>query len=209
MKTQKYLALSAAAVAAAIALAGCASGSNGTSAPMNSMDGMDHGSMSGSAPASSTPAAAADHNAADTMFTQGMIPHHQQAVEMSDLMLGKSDIPAPVKELATRIKAAQGPEIATMTGWPKTWNESATTAPGMDMGGMMGADDMAKLKAAQGTEAAKLFLTQMIAHHQGAVAMAKTEIAQGKNADAVSLAKSIVTAQQAEIKDMQTLLPTL
>lgn len=209
MKTQKYLALSATAVAAAIAIGGCASVSNGTSAPVNSMDGMDHGSMSGSAPASSTPAAAADYNAADTMFTQGMIPHHQQAVEMSDLMLGKSDVPAPVKELATRIKAAQGPEIATMTGWLKTWNESATMAPGMDMGGMMGADDMAKLKAAQGTEAAKLFLTQMIAHHQGAVAMAKTEIAQGKNADAVSLAKSIVTAQEAEIKDMQTLLPTL
>jgi len=209
MKTQKYLALSAAAVAAAIALAGCASGSSGTSAPMNSMNGMDHGSMSGSAPANSTPPAAADHNAADTMFTQGMIPHHQQAVEMSDLMLGKSGIPAPVKDLANRIKAAQGPEIATMTGWLKAWNESATMAPGHTMEGMMGDDDLNGLKAAQGTEAAKLFLTQMIAHHQGAVTMAKTEITQGKNAEAVALAKSIVTAQEAEIKEMQGLLPTL
>lgn len=208
MKTQKYLGLSATAVAAAIALAGCASGASGTSAPMNSMNGMDHGSMSGSAPASSSPAAA-DHNAADTMFTQGMIPHHQQAVEMSDLMLGKSGIPAPVKDLATRIKAAQGPEIATMTGWLKAWNESATMAPGHTMEGMMGDDDLNGLQAAQGPEAAKLFLTQMIAHHQGAVTMAKTEIAQGKNADAVALAKSIVTAQEAEIKEMQGLLPTL
>ncbi|ABK05656.1 protein of unknown function DUF305 (plasmid) [Arthrobacter sp. FB24] len=209
MKTQKYLALSATAVAAAIALGGCASVSNGTSAPVNSMNGMDHGSASGSAPASSTPPAAADHNAADTMFTQGMIPHHQQAVEMSDLMLGKKDVPAPVKDLATRIKATQGPEIATMTGWLKTWNESATMAPGHTMEGMMGDDDLTRLKAAQGTEAAKLFLTQMIAHHQGAVTMAKTEIADGKNADAVALAKSIVTAQESEIKDMQALLPTL
>lgn len=62
MKTQKYLALSATAVAAAIALTGRASGSNSTSAPMNCMNGMDHGSMSGSSPASSAPAAA-DHNA--------------------------------------------------------------------------------------------------------------------------------------------------
>ena len=208
MKTQKYLALSATAVAAAIALAGCASGASGTSAPMNSMNGMDHGSMSGSAPASSSPAAA-DHTAADTMFTQGMIPHHQQAVEMSDLMLGKSGIPAPVKDLAARIRAAQGPEIATMTGWLTSWNESATMAPGHTMEGMMGDDDLNGLKAAQGTEAAKLFLTQMIAHHQGAVTMAKTEITQGKNADAVALAKSIVTAQEAEIKEMQGLLPTL
>ena len=208
MKTQKYLALSATAVAAAIALAGCASGASGTSAPMNSMNGMDHGSMSGSAPASSSPAAA-DHNAADTMFTQGMIPHHQQAVEMSDLMLGKSGIPAPVKDLAARIRAAQGPEIATMTGWLTSWNESATMAPGHTMEGMMGDDDLNGLKAAQSTEAAKLFLTQMIAHHQGAVTMAKTEITQGKNADAVALAKSIVTAQEAEIKEMQGLLPTL
>ena len=207
MKTQQYLALSATAVAAALALAGCASGSNGTAAPMTSMNGMDHGTMSGGASASSAPAA--DHNAADTMFTQGMIPHHQQAVEMSDLMLGKGGIPAPVKDLATRIKAAQGPEIATMTGWLKSWNESATMAPGHTMEGMMGDDDLNGLKAAQGTEAAKLFLTQMIAHHQGAVTMAKTEIAQGKNADAVALAKSIVTAQEAEIKEMQGLLPTL
>lgn len=208
MNTQKYLALSATAVAAVIALAGCAAGSSGTSAPMNSMNGMDHGSMSGSAPTSNSPAAA-DHNAADTMFTQGMIPHHQQAVEMSDLMLGKSGIPAPVLDLATRIKAAQGPEIATMTGWLKAWNESATMAPGHTMEGMMGDDDLNGLKAAQGTVAAKLFLTQMIAHHQGAVTMAKTEIAQGKNADAVALAKNIVTAQEAEIKEMQGLVPTL
>lgn len=96
-----------------------------------------------------------------------------------------------------------------MTGWLKNWNESATMAPGHTMEGMMGDDDLKGLKAAQGTEAAKLFLTQMIAHHQGAVAIAKTEIAGGRNADAVALAKNIVTAQETEIKDMQGLLPTL
>lgn len=96
-----------------------------------------------------------------------------------------------------------------MTGWLKNWNESATMAPVHTMEGMMGDDDLKGLTAAQGTEAGRLFLTQMIAHHQGAVAMAKTEIAGGKSTDAVALAKSIVSAQEAEIKDMQALLPTL
>ena len=68
---------------------------------------------------------------------------------------------------------------------------------------------MAKLEAAQGTEAAKLFLTQMIAHHEGAVIMAKTEAADGKNADAVRLSKDIVSSQEAEIQEMKDLLATL
>ena len=54
----------------------------------------------------------------------------------------------------------------------------------------MGEDDLEQLEAAQGTEAAKLFLKQMIAHHEGAVMMAKTETSQGKNADAINSAKT-------------------
>ncbi|WP_427170125.1 DUF305 domain-containing protein [Arthrobacter sp. 92] len=208
MMNKKLLTLSAAAIAAAIALAGCSTGSNAiSSSPASagsSMPGMGSGMMS-----SSAPAAAAEHNAADTMFAQGMIPHHEQAVEMSQMMLGKKDIPAAVTDLATRIKAAQAPEIETMTGWLKSWNESATMGAGHTMDGMMGDDDLKQLEAAQGTEAAKLFLKQMVAHHQGAVTMAKTETSQGKNPDAINLSQNIVTAQEAEIKDMQDLLATL
>ncbi|HAP89974.1 MAG TPA: DUF305 domain-containing protein, partial [Arthrobacter bacterium] len=72
-----------------------------------------------------------------------------------------------------------------------------------------GDDDMTKLGAAQGAEAARLFLTQMIAHHEGAVVMAKTESSDGKNPDAVKLAKDIATAQEAEIQEMKDLLATL
>lgn len=212
MMNKKFLPLSATALAAALALAGCSTGSSGsaaTSSPAStgsSMPGMDHGSGMMS---SSAPAAATEHNAADTMFAQGMIPHHEQAVEMSGMMLQKKDIPASVTALATRIKAAQDPEIETMTGWLKSWNESATMAAGHTMDGMMGEDDLKQLEAAQGTEAARLFLKQMIAHHQGAVMMAKTETAQGRNADAIELSKNIVTAQEAEIKEMQDLMATL
>jgi uncharacterized protein (DUF305 family) len=73
----------------------------------------------------------------------------------------------------------------------------------------MGDEDMKKLTASHGLEAARLFLTQMIAHHQGAVIMAQKESVDGKNADALRLGKDIVSAQEAEIKEMKELLGTL
>ena len=202
---KKTLTISALGIAAAIALAGCA-GTSGTT-PTSTMPGMGSGGMG---MASSSAPATADHNAADTMFTQGMIPHHAQAVEMSDMMLKKHGMDARITALATKIKAAQAPEIEMMTGWLKTWNEPTQMASGHGMGdGMMGDEDLKTLDAAQGTEAAKLFLTQMIAHHEGAVITAKTEISQGKNPDAIQLGKSIVTSQEAEIQEMKTLLASL
>jgi uncharacterized protein (DUF305 family) len=199
---KKTLTISALGIAAAIAMAGCAGTSGST--PTSTMPGMGSGGMG---TASSSAPATADHNAADTMFTQGMIPHHAQAVEMSDMMLKKQGMDARITALATKIKAAQAPEIEQMTGWLKTWNEPSQMASGHAMGdGMMGDDDLKTLDATQGKEAAKLFLTQMIAHHEGAVAMAKTEISQGKNPDVIQLSKSIVTSQEAEIQDMKALL---
>lgn len=94
------------------------------------MPGMSHGSSakpSTSAPATSA-AASADFNDADAMFAQKMIPHHAQAVEMSDIILAKEGVPAEVTDLATRIKAAQGPEIEKMTGWLQSWGQP-TEAP--------------------------------------------------------------------------------
>ncbi|MET3204937.1 DUF305 domain-containing protein [Pseudarthrobacter sp. S3] len=202
---KKTVTISALGIAAVIALAGC-TGTSG-SAPASTTPGMGQNGMGMS---SSSAPAAADHNAADTMFTQGMIPHHAQAVEMSDMMLKKQDMDARITALATKIKAAQAPEIEQMMGWLKTWNEPAQMASGHGMGdGMMGDGDLKKLDAAQGTEAAKLFLTRMIAHHEGAVTMAQTEISQGKNPDAIQLSKAIVTSQTAEIQEMKGLLASL
>lgn len=201
---KQFLTLSGTAIAAAIALGGCANGGG-------SMAGASHSPTDTSAAA--TTAAAADHNAADTMFAQMMIPHHAQAVEMSDMILRKKDIPAEVTALATQIKAAQAPEIDKMTGWLKSWNEtvapSAGAHSGHGMSGMMSAEDLAKLEAAQGTAAAKLFLTQMIAHHEGAVMMAETEESSGQNPEAVGLSKAIITAQEKEIQEMKDLLAKL
>ena len=73
-------------------------------------------------------------NDADVMFAQMMIPHHQQAVEMSDLILDKSGIDPEVKALAEQIKGAQQPEIDTMNGWLKAWDATMPDHGGMDHG---------------------------------------------------------------------------
>jgi uncharacterized protein (DUF305 family) len=79
-----------------------------------------------------TSAAAEAHNQADVMFAQHMIPHHQQAIEMSDMILAKQDIDPRVVELANQIKTAQGPEIEQMQGWLKQWGQpTMPMMPGM------------------------------------------------------------------------------
>jgi uncharacterized protein (DUF305 family) len=202
------VAITAVAAGAAIALTGCSS--------------QDGHSASGS---SSSVAAAASHNDADAMFVQMMVPHHEQAVEMSDMLLAKQGIDARVVSLAREIKAAQGPEIATMKQWASSWGVSADGGmdhSGMDhgsmdhgsmdggsMSGMMSADDMNRLRAAQGVDAARLFLDQMIEHHTGAITMAQNEIRSGKDPAAKELAQSIVTTQQREIATMRQLLTQL
>ena len=196
----------AAVLAASLGLAGCAAdsgSSGGNTMPMN------HGS---SGPMSSMmPDASADHNPADIMFNQMMIPHHAQAVEMSDLMLAKQDIPADVTALATKIKDAQAPEIETMTGWLQEWKVPTMMSDhsGHGMGGMVDASGMEQLKDAQGTEAVRLFLEHMIGHHEGAIDMAQQEIGAGKHPGTIQLARDIVTSQEAEIAQMKEMLAGL
>lgn len=169
------------------------------------MGGMDHG---GDDSSETTEAAApdADFNDADVEFAQGMIPHHEQAVEMADLADGRAESPE-VTDLAERIKAAQDPEIEQMTGWLEEWGQEVPE--GMDHGGMdgmMSDDDMTSLEEASGAEFDEMFLTMMIEHHEGAIAMAETELEDGQNADAKELAQTIIDAQQAEIEEMQGIL---
>ncbi len=77
-----------------------------------------HTRSPGATPSSS---AKAEFNAADLMFAAMMIPHHEQAVMMSDMVLAKKNLDPAVRELAEQIKAAQQPEIDTMNGWLKVW----------------------------------------------------------------------------------------
>lgn len=167
-------------------------------------------------PKATTSAAAAAFNDADVTFAQDMIPHHRQAVDMAELAETRAESPQ-VKKLAAQIKAAQDPEIQTMTGWLEEWGKDVPEDMGdmeghggMDMGddmpGMMSSEDMDKLEAAKGAQFDKLFLDMMIEHHEGAVEMAKTEQADGKYATAKQLAATIEKAQTAEIATMRQLL---
>ena len=79
--------------------------------------------------------------------------------------------------------------------------------PGMD--GMMSEEDMAALQNAQGVVAAKLYLTQMVKHHQGAITMGQHEINDGQYPATIALAHSIVTSQQQEIDTMNKILASL
>lgn len=206
----KLMMLSAGAVVTAALVAGCSS---------QSTDAATTNTSTTSAAASS-PAATEAHNDADVMFAQHMIPHHQQAVEMSDVLLAKQGIDARVIDLATQIKGAQAPEIEQMQGWLKQWgNPPMPPMPQQghgDMGhgmqgmqGMVSETDMTALRNAQGAEAAKLYLTHMIAHHEGAITMAQDEINDGQYPAAVEMAHAIVKTQQQEIDTMRQILGSL
>lgn len=147
-----------------------------------------------------------EHNGQDVMFAQMMIPHHQQAITMAKQAAAKASSPE-VKRLAADIEQAQGPEIQKMTGWLQDWGAPMRPAGGMHMGeGMMSEHDLERLGGLSGKAFDKAFLQMMIEHHQGAIAMAGTEQAQGSSADAKALASGIVTSQSAEITKMRNLL---
>ncbi|EYT51768.1 DUF305 domain-containing protein [Leucobacter sp. USCH14] len=199
----RTLALASAALSTALLLAGCSP--SGTS---DGMAGMDHGSTASKTPTES----AAQFNAADQMFVTMMIPHHEQAIEMADMLLAKDGIDERVVALAQQIKDAQGPEIKTMQAWLDNWGVSAddSSTGGMDHGGgMMSEDSMTAFESATGTEATRLFLEGMIEHHTGAIEMAQSALDGGKNPDVLELAQQVIDDQSAEITTMQELLNSL
>ncbi|SEQ21200.1 DUF305 domain-containing protein [Lentzea albida] len=146
------------------------------------------------------------NNAADVTFAQSMVPHHEQALDMAKLVPSRSS-DEKVRDLAARIEKAQGPEIAQMNEWLQQWGaEQHQSHEGHDMAGMMSDDDMARLEKATGQEFDRLWLDMMVKHHEGAVEMARTELAEGEDEGAKKLAQAIVDGQQKEIAEMKDLL---
>lgn len=185
------------AMSVALVLTGC--GSSGTSSD-SSVSEID-----------SSVDASADFNDADVMFAQMMIPHHEQAIEMSDIALdpevGASDV---VRELATRIKGAQDPEIDQMVALLTAWGRPITMDSDLDhssmMSGMMTLEDLADLSQARGPDFDRAWIEAMIAHHEGAIEMSDDVIDEGLNAEVRALAELIISGQQAEIDEMRNLL---
>lgn len=176
--------------------------------------GSDDSATSDSVAVTDAPSAAGEVtlNAADVEFAQGMIAHHEQAIEMAEIALDPATgASAEVVDLATRIQAAQDPEVQLMTGWLTAAGESVAmdTSDGHDMSkmeGMMTADQMDEMAAMTGTDFDRMWLEMMIVHHEGAISQSETVKADGSNADVLLLADQIISAQQAEITEMQALL---
>ena len=194
--TRKTIALAALVLAALLSLAAC---------------GGDDSSPGASSDDSSAGASSEDFNDADVAFATEMIPHHQQAVEMAEIAADRAENPE-VRRLAENIESAQEPEIQTMTQWLEDWGQE-TPSGSMDDGdmghgseempGMMDEAQMEELGNADGAAFDQMFVQMMIEHHEGAIEMARDEQANGKNADAVALAKQIETDQEAEIAKMR------
>ncbi|MCX4718006.1 DUF305 domain-containing protein [Streptomyces virginiae] len=200
-----------AALAATAAALGLILGACGTDDSTNTA-----GTAAGTSTTTPAPSEAEQHNKADVAFAQGMIPHHRQAIVMSDMAQshGASDA---VKALAERIKKAQQPEIDAMAGWLRAWGEKVPAGMGgMDgMGhgdddsalpGMMDDEDLNRIGSARGNAFDTMFLIHMIEHHEGAIDMAETEQRQGLYGPAKTLADDIITSQTAEITQMREML---
>ena len=153
-------------------------------------------------PASSQP------NPADVAFVQGMIPHHQQAIEMAGLIDGRTHRPELTK-LAKDVTTTQSAEVSKMQGWLQAWGKPSSGMGEMDHGaspmpGMMGQAEMDELMGLKGTRFDLAFVDMMTRHHQGAIEMATTELGAGSLGEVKRLAQQITKAQQREIQQMAT-----
>jgi uncharacterized protein (DUF305 family) len=155
---------------------------------------------------------------ADVSFMQGMIMHHQQAVEMTALISSHTEN-KDVRLLGAKISRSQSDEIRFMKRWLATRSEPiAMPMPaGMDMStqamplmpGMLSPKQMEALRKAKGAEFDRLFLTGMIQHHGGALTMVKDLFdtpGAGQDADIFDFATDADNTQRAEIKIMQSML---
>lgn len=153
----------------------------------------------------------AGFNAADVTFAQQVIDHHRQAVQLAELVPQRStnkDLAA----LATRIAGEQQSEINTLNVFLVQWNEQPKLGqadaggPDQNLPGMVDPATATRLESLRGADFDRLWLQSMITHHQGAIEMARAEIADGENVDALAMARTMVSTQQAEIGQMNTML---
>ena len=215
-----------AGVAVVVGIAGCSTSESGSDSASGKASSTSTDASRNASSSQSASAESATHNAADVTFNQMMIPHHQQAIAMADLVPSRTENTA-VRELATQIKNAQQPEIDQMTQRLESWGvspdvnagaqehgsqqhgsmASGSTAHGtMGMSGMMSDQDMTAIENARGAEFDRLWLQGMISHHQGAIDMADTELADGVDPGSRALAEQIKKTQQTEIDRMRSML---
>lgn len=156
-------------------------------------------------------------NKADQKFVQEMIPHHEQAVVMSE-MVNDVEVSGETAALATEIFSAQASEIELMKGFLSEWGveydpssdpHAGHMMSGDESNGMMTDEELAELENSVGADFEKMWLTMMLAHHKGAIKMAETVVADGKDPRVKTLAETIIGEQQKEIDLIDSLLAKL
>ena len=167
--------------------------------------GMDHSTMAGENKSS-------DHSmlGSDVMFLEMMIPHHQQAVDISELAIsGSKD--AELVALAKKIRDGQAAEIIQMKDWLAGWDDDSMMSHGMNhsmgdgMGGMLTESELNTLSSLSGSKFDIYWLKGMIAHHEGALHMV-TMIKDSNRSEIQNFGEEIISVQTAEIEQMKKML---
>ncbi len=146
------------------------------------------------------------YNGLDVTFVQMMIPHHAQALAMAELADGRAR-DARVGAVAQRIRAAQAPEMDRLRAW-LSQRSLAETAPGHDHATMPGMQDdtaMSGLRAARGADFDRRFVTMMVAHHRGALQMARDVLGGGSDQSVSEFANELAVEQGSEIRRLADL----
>ena len=165
----------------------------------NASGHMGHGSSSSTNP---------NYTGADIMFLQMMIPHHQQAIDISNLAM-KASQDAELIELAKIIARDQAAEIKQMKAWLADAGASEDMGHSMDgMGGMLNDDELAALSAATGKEFDVLWLKGMTEHHDGAIHMTQM-IEDAQNSDIKEFGTKVIKDQSEQIAQMKKMLVRL
>lgn len=163
-------------------------------------------------------AAPVPYNDADVMFTEMMIPHHYQALVLTELVPDRSS-DTQVEALASRIHLEQNLEIGMMRGWqgsrglpktdPVTAYEEMLSDPDMvEMMGLATPEELAELETLTGNDFDVLFLNLMITHHEGAIRMLEDVLLNGQDLDLQQQAQDMMSTQTAQVAIMQDMLAT-
>lgn len=190
----------------ATAAASAPAATTAQAAPTAAGTTMDHGGMMATAAPAASATGGMDHGAMptgesnapyDAQFIDSMIEHHQGAIDMANQALKEASRPE-LKTLAQNIITAQEAEIKQMQDWRKAWYPDLAATGGMDM-------DMGDMEVSGDTTVPfdQRFITAMIAHHEGAIAMAKDAGQKAEHSEIKTLAQAIITAQESEITQMQ------
>jgi uncharacterized protein (DUF305 family) len=206
--TRKPLRAIAAAAALSVVLAACGQNDDPTmDMPMDDPPADAPADELDAEPDDDAAAAEGEANEADIQFVQGMIPHHEGAIEMAELVEGRTDRQELI-DLANEIIEVQDEEISLLRGMLDRMGADEMAMDGMgemdhgDMG-MMDDAEMEELRQLEGEEFDRRFMEAMIVHHQGAIDMAEQVLAEGQDDEVAGLAQLVIDAQQTEIEQME------